>query len=53
MLKPVLGPRLISTPNTPPKPCNPIYWFLSGATAGGAITFIACTRSALGYRLCR
>jgi solute carrier family 25 carnitine/acylcarnitine transporter 20/29 len=43
MLRPVLGDNLISPPNTPGmKPCNPIYWFLSGATAGGAITFIAC-----------
>ncbi|KAA8895480.1 mitochondrial carrier domain-containing protein [Sphaerosporella brunnea] len=43
MLRPILGDNLISPPNTPGmKPCNPIYWFLSGATAGGAITVIAC-----------
>jgi len=42
MMRPILGERLISPPNTPAKPCNPLYWFLSGATAGGAITFIAC-----------
>ncbi|KAF8248297.1 mitochondrial carrier [Wilcoxina mikolae CBS 423.85] len=42
MLRPVLGDNLISPPNTLNKPCNPIYWFLAGATAGGAITFIAC-----------
>ncbi|KAI5778220.1 mitochondrial carrier domain-containing protein [Geopyxis carbonaria] len=41
-LRPLLGDRLISAPNTPAKPCNPIYWFLSGATAGGILTFIAC-----------
>jgi solute carrier family 25 carnitine/acylcarnitine transporter 20/29 len=36
------GDRYFSAPDQPTKPLNPIYWFLSGATAGGCITFIAC-----------
>jgi hypothetical protein len=42
MLKPVFGDKLISTPHAPFMPLNPMYWFMSGATAGGLITFIAC-----------
>lgn len=41
-LCPVLGEKWVSAPNTTFMLCNPIYWFLSGATAGGAITVIAC-----------
>ncbi|KAI5840657.1 mitochondrial carrier domain-containing protein [Morchella snyderi] len=40
--KSMLGPKVISTPSEAFKPLNPVYWFISGATAGGAITVIAC-----------
>lgn len=36
------GDRYVSMPNQPVKPFNPVYWFLSGATSGAFITFIAC-----------
>ncbi|KAG0136570.1 mitochondrial carrier domain-containing protein [Tuber indicum] len=42
ILQPVFGKNAISPPNTPYKPLNPLYWFVSGAVAGGAITVIAC-----------
>lgn len=38
----MLGPKVISSPSEAFKPLNPVYWFISGATAGGAITVIAC-----------
>ncbi|TGZ77445.1 mitochondrial carrier [Ascodesmis nigricans] len=38
----ILGDDLISTTNAGFKPANPLYWFMSGATSGGLITFIAC-----------
>lgn len=41
-LQSMLGPKAISPPNDVFRPFNPVYWFLSGATAGGAITVIAC-----------
>ncbi|PWW78733.1 mitochondrial carrier [Tuber magnatum] len=42
ILQPVFGKNAISPPNTSYKPLNPLYWFMSGAVAGGAITVIAC-----------
>lgn len=42
LFRSIFGAEKISPPYTPFKPLNPLYWFLSGATAGGAITFIAC-----------
>ncbi|KAI5813393.1 mitochondrial carrier domain-containing protein [Pyronema omphalodes] len=41
-LKQVFGDKLVSMPHAPFMPLNPMYWFMSGATAGGLITFIAC-----------
>ncbi|KAL7274418.1 hypothetical protein RUND412_002693, partial [Rhizina undulata] len=41
-LQSALGENAVSPPNTPMKPFNPLYWFMSGATAGGLITIVAC-----------